>query len=242
VAVIAGASIVHGRVSANFVDLAARRSPGWQFVNAGFNGDMVAHLLRRLGPVIACEPDAVVILVGTNDVIGTLDTESWRRYRGEKRLTQPPSLDHYRETLRDVVGQLRQWTKARIGLCSLPVLGEDLDSPANQQVCKFNTVIEQVAKEECVSYLPVFERESALLAEHQQRTHTQGRPFKPIYMEYGQVMFLAAMRYYLLGASFDAVSRQNGLLLKTDLIHANSREAGIIADEVEAFLKDAFPA
>lgn len=237
VVVCVGASMVQGRVGTNFVDQVARRFPtGFDFVNAGVNGDTLYHVQQRLDKVIACQPDDVVMLVGTNDIISTLDPDAWRMYRGAKRLDQPPSLESYGKTLREVVQQVKTWSKARIALCSLPVLGEDLASLANQRVREFNAEIQRIAGEEGVSYLPVFERESALLAER--RGQTPGPAFvgQPR-GRYQRLMFLTILRHYLLGSSFDALSRRNGLLLKTDLIHGSSQEAALIAGEIEAFLK-----
>src|SRR5690242_1302903 len=65
-----GASIVHGRMSADVVAaLAARLGDEYQVVNAGVNGDLAYNARQRLPDVIACEPDYVVVLVGTNDVL-----------------------------------------------------------------------------------------------------------------------------------------------------------------------------
>jgi lysophospholipase L1-like esterase len=238
VVVCLGASMVHGRVGVNFVDLVAQRfSSGYSFVNAGVNGDTAYHARQRLESVIACQPDFVVVLVGTNDVISTLDPGVWRRYRGAKRLSQPPSIDGYREDLRDIVRQLKQRTTAHIALCSLPVLGEALPSLANERVSDFNAVIREIAEQGAVSYLPVFERESVWLAEQQQRSQTQGRPFPGDGKGYLPGMVWASLQHYLFGSSFDAISRRNGLLLKTDLIHGNSQEAAIIADLIGDFLQ-----
>ncbi len=234
-----GASMVHGRVGVNFVDLVAGKFPvGHIFVNAGVGGDTLYHAWQRLESVIACQPDFVVILCGTNDVLGILDSDAWRRYRGAKRLVQPPSLERYRDSLHDVIRQLKTRTRARVALCSLPVLGEDLTSPANQCVSEFNAVIRQTAEQEQVSYLPVFERESRLLTEYQQRSGKAGSAFVVDRQHrYMQVMLGAIFQHFLLGRPFDSISSRNGLLLKTDLIHGNSREAAVIADEIENFLK-----
>jgi lysophospholipase L1-like esterase len=239
VVVCLGASMVHGRVGVNFVDLVARRFPvGYRFVNAGIGGDTLFHAWQRLEAVIACRPDFVVILCGTNDILGILDSDSWRRYQGEKRLLQPPSLERYCDTLQDMLRQLKARTRARVALCSLPVLGEDLASPANQHVCEFNAVIRQTAEQEQLCYLPIFERESRLLTEHQQSTGQAGRAFAVDRQRtYMQIMLGAIFAHFLLGRPFDDISRRNGLLLKTDMIHGNSREAAVIADEIEAFLK-----
>lgn len=236
VVVCAGASMVQGRVGASFVDLLAGRFTDDCFVNAGYNGDTALHLARRLDEVIACRPDAIAILVGTNDVIGTLDSESWRRYRGEKALSGPPSLDQYRATMQEIVRRLKAGTTACIALCELPVLGEDLASTPNQRIRAFNAALKEIAEQEAVTYLPVFEREAALLTENQQSTHSTGAEFIPVFGRYGQTMFLAMLQHYLLGRSFDDIARGNGFLLKTDLIHGNSREAGIITDAIAGFL------
>ena len=240
VVVCAGASMVQGRVGYSFVDLLAGRFPQDCFVNAGFNGDVALHLARRLDDVIECQPDAVAILIGTNDVIGTLDVESWRRYRRNKTLSGPTSLDQYRDALREIVRRLKVGATPHIALCALPVLGEDLASIPNQRICAFNAALQEIAAQESVAYLPVFERESALLAEYQSAEGHAGRPFPTDFKTYGSLMFRAMLQHYLLGRSFDDVSRRNDFFLKTDLIHGNSREAGIIADEIAAFLKSAF--
>lgn len=233
VIVCAGASMVQGRVGSSFVDLLAERFPDDCLVNAGYNGDMAVHLLRRLDEVIACQPDVVAILVGSNDVIGTLDSETWRRYQGEKALDGPPSLNQYREAMAQIVRRLRQATSAPIALCALPVLGEDLGSPPNRRVQEFNAAIREVAAAEGAAYLPVFEREAALLAA---RADHAGKAFVPRFGVYGRIMFLAMIQHYVLGRSFDDIARRSGNLLKTDLIHGNSREASVITDEIASFL------
>jgi hypothetical protein len=46
-------------------------------------------------------------------------------------------------------------------------------------------------------------------------------------------------RHFLLGASFDDISRKNGFLLETDYLHLNSAGAGIVADLIEGFVSGA---
>ena len=59
VVVCLGASLVHGRVGVNFVDMLARRFPTVAFVNAGVNGDTAYHAHQRLDAALACHPDDV---------------------------------------------------------------------------------------------------------------------------------------------------------------------------------------
>ncbi len=69
--VCAGDSLTRGRSSANWVEILPRRfAPGgYEFANAGIDGDLAWNVLARIGDVVRCEPDIVTLLVGSNDVI-----------------------------------------------------------------------------------------------------------------------------------------------------------------------------
>lgn len=234
VVVCLGASLVHGRVGDSFVARLAQRfpAPATVFVNAGVNGDTALHAQARLDSVIACDPDDVVILVGTNDVLCTLNPQTWRMYRGAKRLSQAPTLAAYQATLTAMVRQLQQQTRARIALCSLPPLGEDLDAPANAQVQAFNAVIRQVAGAAQVGYVPVYEAWAAILAAQP----GPGRAFVGDSRANLRLGFLANLQHYLLGRSYDLVARRHGLQLTPDLIHCNERSGVLTADQIAALL------
>lgn len=63
----AGDSITRGQSSANWVDILQRRfaADGYQFVNAGIDGDPAWNVLQRIDDVVHCQPDAVTLQVGT---------------------------------------------------------------------------------------------------------------------------------------------------------------------------------
>ncbi|MEV0617402.1 GDSL-type esterase/lipase family protein [Nonomuraea sp. NPDC050404] len=69
--VAAGASMTQGALGADWV-AALRARPelgGYEFVNAGINGNTTDDLRLRMDTdVVACRPAAVTILIGTNDV------------------------------------------------------------------------------------------------------------------------------------------------------------------------------
>jgi lysophospholipase L1-like esterase len=44
---------------------------GYEFVNAGIDGDDAWNVLARIGDVVRCEPDIVTLLVGSNHVVAT---------------------------------------------------------------------------------------------------------------------------------------------------------------------------
>ena len=110
----AGDSITHGVVSANYVDMLERRfaADGYEFVNAGVNGNLAYNLLQRLDDVIACQPDVVTVLIGTNDVNATFSQEWEDSYRKEQKLPEKPTLAWYRLNVERIIDRLRSETDA----------------------------------------------------------------------------------------------------------------------------------
>ncbi|MCP2332197.1 Lysophospholipase L1 [Actinoalloteichus cyanogriseus DSM 43889] len=138
--VTAGASMTRGSVSSDWVGaLRERLGPaGIRFVNAGVNGDTSADLLARVDrDVVACDPDAVTVLIGTNDV----------------RTGVP--LDRYRANLDAILARTREGTDARLAVGTLPPLGPDRDSDANRRLPGYNEVIRDLAEQHGVTLLPV---------------------------------------------------------------------------------------
>jgi lysophospholipase L1-like esterase len=227
-----GASMVRGQVSYDFVNLLEQRmsEDGFQFINAGIAGDQAYNVLVRLDSVIDSRPDFVIILVGTNDVTATLSPKLARISRLTWRFPQPPSAEFYQHNMLRIIRTLKEKTSVKIGLVSLPVLGEDLESIPNQRIKEYNTLLKEIADREQVGYLPVHEHQERYLREVQQG---RGRSY-----EGGAMLSIKALiHHYLLRQSFDEISRKHHFLLVTDGIHMNSRGAVFIADEIESFLR-----
>jgi lysophospholipase L1-like esterase len=130
------------------------------------------------------------------------------------------------------VFELQSGTHARIALCSLPVLGENLNSAAGERVTAYNTVIKDVAQACGASYLPVYEwHVDYLTAVH--RTESIAYEDRPA------LVMGAALERYLLGRSWDEISARHNLVLTTDQIHPNSTGAAFIVEEVAQFLSQA---
>jgi lysophospholipase L1-like esterase len=126
------------------------------------------------------------------------------------------------------VQRLRRETRARIAVLSLPLLGEDLDSEANERVRSYDVVIRDVAAAEGIAYLPLHETMEAAL-----RALPPSRPRPP-----ANVMVASAQaRHFLLGRSFDAIGEGYGYRLLSDGIHLNGRGAALVADVVESYLR-----
>lgn len=229
-----GASLTEGTVSYNYLSLLEARSSlaRFQFLNHGVNGELVWNGLQRLDKAIAERPDAVVVVMGTNDVNATLSERNRLRYVTFNHLPISPTLLWYEENLTILVRRLKEETSARIALGSLAVIGEDLEHEANQRVALYNEAVRRVAEAEKAAYLPVFERMVDYLRQHE--AARLGRP-RLAYRD-GLTNIGNAIALHASGMSWDEISERNGLLLTTDCIHLNSTGAGLIADLVEAWL------
>lgn len=226
--VVLGASIVRGRASVDFVQMLRDREPSRDFVNAGVNGNVAWEVLQRLDSVIDCAPSRVVILVGTNDVQATLSPEAGQSAQESKGLPQVPSLQWYAACLDDIVGELHQHG-AKVALCSLPPIGQDLAAPVNQRVREFNSSIEMVAEDSGATYLPVYERLTELLTAEQM---TEG----PAWTGAWWPGVDSLLRHFILGTSFDVIAASRGWLLSPDGVHMDTLGAATIADVIEAWI------
>lgn len=228
-----GASIVRGRASVDFVQMLRERLPERTFVNAGVNGNTVWEVLQRVDEVLACEPSDVMILVGTNDILATLAPDGGEKLRDGKHLPTVPSVHDYRTNLDAAVARL-QVAGCRVALASLPPLGQDLEALANHRVREFNEAVVEVALRRGATYLPVYEPiahelMSSGAADGPEWTGTWGPGVESL------------TRHFLLGQSYDEIAQMRGRVFSPDDVHLDSRGASIIADAVEAFVREGQP-
>jgi acyl-CoA thioesterase-1 len=229
VIVCAGDSITHGLMSANYVRLLDRRFRNWDctVVNAGVGGDLAYNLLKRLDAVVACEPDVVTVLIGTNDVAAHV-SDAWRdEYLRRQDLPQEPTLRWYEATLEEILERLQSETTAHIACLDLPMLGEDLDSLHNQRVCSYNDAIRRVCDRKGVPVLPLHERLTASRTEVHHAPQFDGSK---------RLMVRALLQRVVLRRSYDAISASHGFELLTDHVHLNDSAATIVADVIERYV------
>lgn len=236
--VLAGDSLTHGNVSANYPDLLEKWLPqsDYLFYNAGRNADLTYTLLRRLDDIIACRPHFVVLLIGTNDVQATMGPSTLKHYRNLRRIEpdDQPSFDSFVANYRQIIRRLKAETGARLALLSLPPITEDLSHEANRRADRYSEAIRQLAETEGLDYLPIRETMKAYLDAHP-------KSYRYRHDQTYWLLNLAVARHYLLGHSWDKICMDNGNDLTFDNLHLNTRGAAIIATQVEHWIQQALP-
>ncbi len=227
-------------MSYNFVNILAQRVDlvGYRFMNAGISGDTAYNLLKRMDTVVESQPDYVAIMIGTNDMQAYLrGGQMTPQNQRMKKLPQAVTLEWYISILRQMLQRMQQETPAKkIAICSIPIMGEDLESRSNQSIRLFNQSLKVLAEEFKIAYLPVYENMDGFLRTHQQQ---QGESFDE--SRFGKLMLKAAWDHNILGRSWDGISASNNLLLTVDTIHFNGRGAKIIADLIGDWLLNKDP-
>ncbi len=123
--------------------------------------------------------------------------------------------------------------------CSLSPIGEDfvvrepgLVIELNRRIEEYSSIIRDVALNERVGYVPVYEEIAARIRALPGRAFASFR-FLPFYRD--------AFRVIILHKSPDEVSQMNGWNFHTDGVHLNSRAGIIVADLIQAFLDEGTP-
>jgi lysophospholipase L1-like esterase len=226
-----GDSNTHGNVSYNWVRDIGVFFPDLQVLNAGVNSDLTCSLLQRLGDVIACQPDYITILVGTNDVSATMSRELLSSFKQTGRIPKEmtPDFESFKNNYQEIVNRLKQATKAKIALLSLPVMSEDLNHEANIKADKYSAYIRQLAQDQQLAYLPLREKQKDFLLANPQ-------PLKHTFEETYKLLIFSIINHYILGKDWDYTSRKHGYRLTPDNIHLNSVSGGMVFDLVKTFI------
>jgi lysophospholipase L1-like esterase len=223
-----GDSNTHGNVSYNWVNDLSSQLTDYQIFNAGINSDLTYTLLQRIDDVIACKPNFITILIGTNDVNSTMGKIMEKRYQDLGRVSKDisPNFEDFKKNYIEIICQLKAKTQAKIAVMSLPVLGEDLAHEANQKADKYSEFVKQLATAEQLIYLPVREKQKDFLQNNPQ-------PLKHTFEKTYKLLNFSVIYYYLLGKNWDEISTKHGFQLTPDNLHQNSIAGGMIRDLVK---------
>ena len=228
-----GDSNTHGNVSYNWVADLQNQYTDYQIINAGRNSDLTFSLLRRIDDVIACKPNGINVLIGTNDINATLAASSLKRYQktGRVQAGEIPSIISFQRNYEEIVARLTSETNAKISVMSLPLMGEDIESEENNTVSAYNGIIKEIAKKNDLVYLPLFEQQRAFLQQNPSKTRYKFR-------SYFYLLNLSVVKHFWFGKSWEEISKSHGTQLSPDFLHQNSISGKMIAELVSGELKN----
>jgi lysophospholipase L1-like esterase len=218
-AVVLGDSITRGAMGHDFLaDVRARLPEGYMLINAGVNGARAADARARLDAVVACRPDAVAILIGTNDVL-------WGA-------AGDVGLEAYRRDLDAIVTELAARTTARLAVISVPLIGENLDSNLNARATRYAAEAREIAERAGARYLPLRERQEDLL----RAAGPSGPPCAERDEIDAEIQWAFRRRHARWTRDWDAVAADRGFRLVVDCVHLSRAGARPAAELLEEFL------
>ena len=229
-----GDSITHGNVSFNWVDDLGKKmnGDGFHFINAGINSSVAWQLNQRLGDIIQCRPDIVIVLIGTNDVMGSFHQGDGLSYKRKGQLANVPTQAGYRLELTKLLRGLQPIK--HVAVCTLPPLGENPSSSINNLVRSFNCDIREIVEQENRIIIPLEQHFSQLLENQSRQPREQYTP-GPINR---LVPILRAISdYYIGGKTWDESGAAQGLTLLPDHIHLGERGGAMLSGLVEQYLR-----
>jgi len=156
------------------------------------------------------------------------------RLRAVKNMKLPtfPTDNFFKENLSKICLKLKSDTNAKIGLLSLPPIGEDLQHPALKRTTHYSEIIKGIASKQEITYLPLHEQMKEIIKNQNHSPKTSyGKNWK--FIMYREIFF-----HYILSKSFDEISKANGFILLTDCLHLNRGGAEIIANLISEFIKN----
>ena len=230
-----GASATDATGSYDWIrDLAQRpNNASLRFYRFAEGGDLAYNGLQRLPDIVDCHPDYVIVLLGENDVLALISKKVAQFDRLTKQLPSQPSPEWFRENIQAIVRGLKSDTLAHIALCSLIPIGEaphssnPFQAEANRRIEEYSAILKNIASQEAVGYIPLYERLHELILASPGRAFTSF-DFLPFYRD--------VFRQFVLRKNHDEIGKLNGWRFHRDGIHLNSRSGKLLADLVQEFL------
>jgi lysophospholipase L1-like esterase len=226
-----GDSLTHGNIGQSWVDYLREEFPNDIFLNEGINANTTWQVLQRLEPIFECKPDLIILMIGTNDALGSFDIDSGLRYKKNNNLPEVPSFEKYKEQLVELIDKIG--LSSKVVLCTLPPIGENKDSLVNQHVKKFNDYIKFVADDKNLSLLPVSD---SLWLEIKSRSYQLKSDYNPKSFPLLRRVFGGIFHHYLLKQSWNDIAKAKGQWILFDQIHLNERGAEIVFKLAKKFI------
>ena len=226
-----GDSLTHGNIGQSWVDYLRKEFPEDIFLNEGINGNTAWQVLQRLEPILEIKPDIVIVMIGSNDSMGSFDKKSGVRYMRNNNLPEVPTFDKYKEHFSELIERLNEVPK--IGLCTIPPIGENQDSMINKYVEKFNDYIKSSINQKNIELLPVSDE---IWSDISKRTYPFQKDYDSNAIPIMRRIFGGIFHHYLLKKSWNDIAKSKGQWILFDQIHFNERGAKIVFKLVKNFI------
>ena len=69
---------------------------------------------KDLNQYLECKPDLIILMIGTNDALGSFDIDSGLRYKKNNNLPEVPSFEKYKEQLVELIDKIGLSSKVAI--------------------------------------------------------------------------------------------------------------------------------
>lgn len=229
-----GDSLTHGTIGESYIKIISNRlnCEKFEYINAGINGELTFNVLSRMDDIIQCKPDFITILIGTNNLNGSISIKNAKIYERMKNIPKESDFwsdKRFKKDLSNILKRLKQETNARTAILSIPPLGEKSNSLPFKQSISYSLIIKDLAKQYDITYLPLNEKMVAFIEDNPPQSNYTVRN---LVINMAKVIFA-----HYLGSSWNKISKKNGLIFFIDNLHLNSIGATIIADFIEKFLK-----
>ena len=226
-----GDSLTHGNLGTCWVEHLREEFPQDIFLNEGINGDVIWQVHERLEPILKCRADLAILMIGSNDAMGSFDQSSGKYYKKNNKLPDIPTFDAYKKLLPELIDRLSEIPN--IALCTLPPIGEYPDSAINQHIGKFNVFIKKTAEDKNISVLDVSD---SMWNELSKRTYQVKKNYNPKMTVIAKDMYGARIQHYVFKKPWDRIAESRGQWLLFDQIHLGERGARVMLSLAKEYI------
>ena len=226
-----GDSLTHGNIGQSWVDYLRQEFPNDVFLNEGINGNTAWQVIQRLDQILQCKPYLIILMIGTNDALGSFDINSGLRYKKKNELPEVPTFEKYKKHFNELIEKIG--LQSKIAICTLPPIGENVNSEVNKHINLFNDYIKLIANQKKLSLLPVSD---ALWSDIQSRTYPSKLEYNPKVIPLFRRIFGGIFHHYIFKKSWNDISSAKGQWILFDQIHLNERGAEIVYKLAKDFI------
>ena len=226
-----GDSLTHGNIGECWVERLRNEYPEDTVLNEGINGDVAWQVNNRIESIVNCSPDIIILMIGSNDAMASFNKKSGERYKSNNKLPEIPTFKSYKKLLPKLLDRLNGTSK--IAICTLPPIGENIDSAINVHIRKFNDFIELTANNKNINLIPV---SKLLWDDLSKRTYHIKSDYDPNSLPIIRRIYGGMMHHYIFKKSWDEIAKSKGQWLLFDQIHLGGRAAKILLNATKKYI------